>query len=124
MSSRDKNRAMFVTYASYTGRPLVSSPSVVYFVVPLAPLRRRTRIMVRDLSIGLLLALALTACGGDPSTPGERPRAEAEGTVSVALTADNGGVTYRLSKATFVITGPTLANPLVVKPPADTPIDT
>lgn len=80
--------------------------------------------MARHLSTVALLALALAACSGDPSAPSEHAHGDGEGTISVALTADNGGTTYRLSKATFVITGPTLANPLTVKPPPDTPIDT
>lgn len=77
--------------------------------------------MARELFGIALLGAVLVACSGNPSEPAG---AEGVGDINVPLTAENGGVTYRLQKAQFTISGTTLSTPLVVKPPADTPIDT
>src|SRR5262249_31936566 len=52
--------------------------------------------------ISLLLLAPISACGGAPDTA---PVAEHEGAVQLALTTDAGGTTYRLSPATFTVTG-------------------
>ena len=73
-----------------------------------------------------LLSAVLAACSSTPTglpTRGE-DEAATSGTVSVPLTTDNNGTTYRLAKAQFTITGAALSAPLVIKPAADLPIDT
>jgi len=80
--------------------------------------------MARELFGIALLGALLVSCSGNPSEPAGGANAESVGDIMVPLTTENGGVTYRLQKAQFTISGTTLGTPLVVKPPADTPIDT
>ncbi|HWZ92304.1 MAG TPA: hypothetical protein VNW92_25745, partial [Polyangiaceae bacterium] len=71
-----------------------------------------------------LLAAATCACSG-PSDPNAGAGEDGvTGTVSLPLTSVVGNVNYRLTKAQFTISGPTLPTPRVVKPPPDLAIDT
>jgi hypothetical protein len=81
--------------------------------------------MTRQLLGAVLFGGWLLACSGDPSDGSTQAGAETAdiGTVNLPLTTETNGVSFRLNKAQFTITGATLANPRVVTPPADTPID-
>jgi hypothetical protein len=78
--------------------------------------------MVRHLLGVALLGLAMGACSSAPVDTIEQGSTESEvGSVNLPLTTAVGEVGYRLNTATFTITGPALAKPLIVKPPADAP---
>ena len=70
-----------------------------------------------------LLAAAVCACSG-PSDPNAGSGDENTGSVSLPLTSVVGAVNYRLTKATFTISGAPLPTPRVIKPAPDLPIDT
>jgi hypothetical protein len=74
--------------------------------------------------LGVALALlAMCACSGTPSDQNAGD-GDVTGTVSLPLTSVVGAVNYRLTKATFTISGTPLATPRVIKPAPDLPIDT
>lgn len=78
--------------------------------------------MVRHLVGAVVLTLAMGACSSTPIDSTEQGATESQvGSVNLPLTAQAGGADFRLSAAVFTITGPALAKPLVVKPPADAP---
>lgn len=78
--------------------------------------------MVRHLVGAALLTLMMGACSSAPVDTTEQGSIESQvGSVNLPLTATAGGADYRLNTATFTITGPALAKPLIVKPPADAP---
>jgi hypothetical protein len=78
--------------------------------------------MVRQLVGAALLTLVMGACSSTPIDSTEQGSSEsAVGSVNLPLTAKAGGADYRLNIATFTISGPALAKPLIVKPPADAP---
>jgi hypothetical protein len=80
--------------------------------------------MVRQLlGVGVaLLTLAVGACSSAPIDSTEQGATESElGSVNLPLTTTVGDAMYRLNLAAFTITGPALAKPLLVKPPADAP---
>jgi hypothetical protein len=76
-----------------------------------------------NMALALLVA-AMCACSSTPSDPNAGAGEENSGTVSLPLTSAVGGVSYRLTNATFTITGTPLVKPRIVKPPADLAIDT
>lgn len=81
--------------------------------------------MARKLLGAVLFGIGLVACSGDPSessSPGSVETGDV-GTVTMPLTAQTNGVSFRLTKATFTITGPTLATPRTVSPAPDLPVD-
>src|SRR5689334_20312062 len=81
--------------------------------------------MARKLLGAAAFGIWLVACSGDPSESSTQGSVETGevGTVSLPLTAQTNGVSFRLTKATFTITGPTLATPRTVSPAPDLPVD-
>lgn len=79
--------------------------------------------MVRQLLGVALFALIAGACSSTPIDTTDQGAVEAGmGSVNLPLTTKVGDTTYRLNKAKFTITGPSLAAPRVVTPPADEPV--
>jgi hypothetical protein len=68
-----------------------------------------------------LFGIVQIACSGEAPGP-LTDDARQTGSVSLPLTAQSGDVAYRLAAARFTITGTPLSGPLVIRPPADTPI--
>jgi hypothetical protein len=82
--------------------------------------------MAKQFLRAVALGAWLVACSGPPGESGTQSGVETGdvGTISLPLTAQTpNGVSFRLQKAVFTITGPNLVNPRVVTPPADLPID-
>jgi hypothetical protein len=71
--------------------------------------------------IAALFGVAQVACSGDAPGPITDDNTTT-GSVALPLTAQSGDVAYRLASARFTITGAPLPRPLVIRPPADTPV--